>query len=210
MIGHDRWPNRWTRLRPMRTLAAARSRSVLIVVQGAARVRYSLPEHPDGAQLAQRLAELHRLQELCVLSNAAVEFGDQRRLRPRRRRRPPAPCRRSARRVNLVTRLTKLPSTSARSLFTTPAKCDQVKLRVRALRRIGDQVIAPVIGGQDLQRRVHEHAALAAGRELPAVIVEPVEALQPIDELPRLAEPRMVTGKPTVWNGTLSLPMNST
>src|SRR5207302_1117035 len=45
----------------------------------------------------------------------------------------------------------------------------------------------PEIRRQNLQRRIHEHAALFAGREFPAAIVDVVETLDAIDELPRLA-----------------------
>ena len=54
-------------------------------------------------------------------------------------------------------------------------------------RAIGRQTPAPVIGRQQFQRLVHEDAALLAGRELAAVPVQPVEGLQLIHRLPRLA-----------------------
>jgi hypothetical protein len=107
-------------------------------------------------------------------------------------------------------RLTKLPSTSARSLFVVDWNCSQVKAASECFRAIGRQVPAPVVGGQQLQRLIHEDAALLAGREFAAVPVQPVEGLERIDRLPRLARAEMVAGKLTVWKATLSLPMNWT
>ena len=46
---------------------------------------------------------------------------------------------------------------------------------------------APVVGGQQFQRLIHEDAALLRGRELAAVPVQPVEGLELIDRLPGLA-----------------------
>ena len=42
-------------------------------------------------------------------------------------------------------------------------------------------------GGGDLKRGVHENAPLAGGGEFSAVIIQPVEALEPVDQLPGLA-----------------------
>ncbi len=69
------------------------------------------------------------------------------------------------------------------------------EIGVRTLRRIRHQVIAPVIGRQDFERRIHEDAALAAGGEFSAVIVQPVEALDLVDQLPRLARAHDGDGK---------------
>ena len=55
---------------------------------------------------------------------------------------------------------------------------------------------------------IHEDAAALRGAELAAIIVQVVEGLDVIDQLPRLADPRIVDGKLSVWKGTLSLPMN--
>uniref|UniRef100_A0A0N4Z874 RNA polymerase beta subunit n=1 Tax=Parastrongyloides trichosuri TaxID=131310 RepID=A0A0N4Z874_PARTI len=58
---------------------------------------------------------------------------------------------------------------------------------VRVFRAIGGQVPAPVVGGQQFQRLIHEDAPAHAGRELAAVPVQPVESLQLVHRLPRLA-----------------------
>ena len=57
---------------------------------------------------------------------------------------------------------------------------------IRAFGRMGQKPPAPVVRGQDAKRLIHEHAAPARGRELAAVIVQVVEGLDVIHELPRL------------------------
>ena len=98
-----------------------------------------------------------------------------------RRSRPPAPARarpvrrhpaRGPRRpasVKRNARLTRLPNTSARSLFMSAAKRRDREVGVGGLGRVGDQPPAPEIGRQFLQRRVGEDAAPAAGGELAAL-----------------------------------------
>src|SRR6201999_1562000 len=46
---------------------------------------------------------------------------------------------------------------------------------------------APVVGREDFNRGIHEHTAMFGRGKLAAIIVEPVEAFDLIDELPRLA-----------------------
>ena len=52
---------------------------------------------------------------------------------------------------------------------------------------MGQQPPAPVIRRQDRQRLIHEHAAPARGGELAAVIMQVIERLEVVDQLPRLA-----------------------
>ena len=52
---------------------------------------------------------------------------------------------------------------------------------------MGQEPPAPVIGRQDRERLIHEHAAALRGGELAAVVVEVVEGLDVVDELPGFA-----------------------
>ena len=61
--------------------------------------------------------------------------------------------------------------------------------RVARLGRVGEQEPAPVVGGVDVERLVHEHATALARGELAAVVREPVEALDLVGLRPRLARP---------------------
>jgi hypothetical protein len=72
-------------------------------------------------------------------------------------------------------------------LFTLAWKFSQVNSESEDSGRVGQEPPAPVVGGQDAQRLVHEDAAALRGGELAAVVVEVVEALDVVDELPVLA-----------------------
>src|SRR6056297_3584200 len=63
------------------------------------------------------------------------------------------------------------------------------ELRVRAFGRVGEKPPTPVIGWQDVEGRIHEDASPLRGRELAAVVVEIIERLDVVDELPRLPRP---------------------
>ena len=63
----------------------------------------------------------------------------------------------------------------------------EVEIDIGAFGSVRNQPPAPQIGRQDLQRRVGEHAALLARRELAALVCEPVEALDDVDRLPGFA-----------------------
>ena len=84
--------------------------------------------HPDGAQFAHGFAEFRGFHIVRILSDTAVQLRDQRAFSSSPYSPSPGtlPSKRAAQ--NFVTRLTKLPSTSARSLLMTPANCSQVKL----------------------------------------------------------------------------------
>lgn len=63
--------------------------------------------------------------------------------------------------------------------------------RVVRLGGVGDQEVAPVVRGQDVQRVVGEDTALLGRGELPAVVRQPVEGLDVVDLLPRLAHAQL-------------------
>ena len=67
--------------------------------------------------------------------------------------------------------------------------------RVVALGGVGEEVPTPVVRRQQFERVGHEHAAVVTRRELPAVVVQPVEALELVDEPPRLARPHQRGGE---------------
>ena len=209
MNGHDAAAA--TRVNPsaVRRVSAAVSRSVLIARQGSRSSRYTLP----SAHTARSAA--------VALRNSSASMWAQYSASPVR------------------TRSTKLPLGLARlaavghdlaevagdlrggAVDEVAEGGDQVlvdgladqlpgEVGVVALGRVRHEEPAPAVGRQQVERLVHEDAAALRGRELPAVVRQPVERLELVDQLPRLARARAASpGNISVWKGTLSLPMNS-
>ena len=61
------------------------------------------------------------------------------------------------------------------------------ELAVRVFGCMAQEPPAPVVGGKDVKRMIHEDPATEGGRELPAIVVQVVERLDVVHELPGLA-----------------------
>ena len=171
----------------MRTITAARSGSVLIAVQGAASCRYSLPS-TQSARSAW--ADLRiSIASSCSVSSASLRADVAHRASapaaPARRR--PEPRRRTASRRTCRMRLTKLPNTSARSRFTADWNCSQVKPVSEPSGLLAVRYQRQQSAGSSSSAWSMKTPRLLRGGELAAVPVQPVERLQHVDHLPRLA-----------------------
>ncbi len=107
-------------------------------------------------------------------------------------------------------RLTKLPSTSARSRFTADWNSSQVKAlsecsgqpAVRYQRQVSAGASSSAVSMKTPRLRDVENCSPYQFSQLNALSTSTVFHGSP--------DPRMVAGKLTVWKATLSLPMNST
>ncbi len=141
---------------------------------------------PDGAQLRRGLADLHRVHMRLIGAHTGFQVRDQGR---------GAFARLAARRDLLtVFRPAELGDPAdevaqhiGKVLVDRGLEVFPGELAVGVFRRVGEKPPAPVIGGQDRQRLIHEDATALAGGKLAAVIVQVVEALDIVDQLPRLA-----------------------
>ena len=147
-----------------------------------------IAHHPDTAQLCRRLAQVHRLHEGLIVAHARPQIGDQggflRAERPARRHRVA-----QLRRGEFGNARHQVAQHIGQVLVDRGLEVFPGKLAVGILGRMRQQPPAPVVRRQDRQRLIHEHATPLAGGKLAAVIVQVVERLDVIDQLPRLARP---------------------
>ncbi len=110
----------------MRTITPARAGSVLMAVQGAASVRYSLPS-TQSARNSWAALRISMASNSCVTSPSLAETSANSFCSSGPGSPPSGTTPSNRVSANLMIRLTKLPSTSARSRFTADWNCSQVK-----------------------------------------------------------------------------------
>ena len=170
-------------------MAHDHARALHIGLEGGPRrgfLKVLVAQHPDAAHGLRGLAHLHRLEGFGRLGQQGGQVGVELFLQ-----RPGlAAVRRAALELRfgeLDDAVDEVAQNVGQILVDRRLKLLPGEGGIRAFRRIGDQIPAPVIAGQQFQSLIHEHAAVHRGRELAAVPVQPVERLERIDHLPRLA-----------------------
>ncbi|MPL95483.1 hypothetical protein SDC9_41654 [bioreactor metagenome] len=141
---------------------------------------------PDRAQLGRGLADFLLVHQPLVVAHAGRQLGDQRDLAL-----APEPALGQGlaefRTAELGDAADEVAEDIGEVLVHRDLEILPGEFRIRAFGRVAQQPPAPVVGGQQAERLVHEHAAPARGRELAAVIIQVVERLDVIDKLPGLA-----------------------
>src|SRR5262249_48082493 len=111
---------------------------------------------------------------------------------------------------NLAMRLTKLPSTSARSRFTEAWKISQVNEVSECSGELAVRYQRQQSAGSSSSATSMKTPRFSDVENLSPYQLSQLNALRTSTLFQGSPEPRMVAGKLTVWKATLSFPMNST
>ena len=149
---------------------------------------------PDRPQRSRGFAHFHRVHELFVFRDPGGEIGDQR-LFGRTERAARRDLFAVLRAAELGDPADKISQHIGEILVDRHLEVFPGELAVGVFRRMAQEPPPPVIRRQDLERLVHEHAASLRGGELAALVVEVVERLDVVDELPGLTGPHQGGGE---------------